>query len=365
MNFQEMLRNDLFHLPIKQNGNGYRDTIKKLFSSFLNLINGLDFTNWYFEDLTIHTEYILDVQKDFTNGLLRVIDIYYDGKPAQAYHEFHNVLYSTENRKDFREILKIYSYQPETNFYRMRIKADNFSLQPLDMFHIPFELRGRISTQRYSIPGFPCLYLGLTLYGCWEEMNRPGINDFQAVRLSSTKEIKYLDLTPPPPCMNNMITKNMYHYFMLWPLIASCSVIVNDYSKTFKEEYIIPQLLLQWVRNENDKVDAIRYNSTHIDINNMKSVGDFSNLVIPVKNNKDFGHCDILRSMFKTTYPVSWQLKEFAMGGGVWMGSREDDIEINNKIPQLELIKGVVYPYSTSVLGNLEYYLNFMQLSDL
>ena len=29
------------------------------------------------------------------------------------------------------------------------------------MFHIPFEMRDRVATQRYSFPGLPCLYLGL------------------------------------------------------------------------------------------------------------------------------------------------------------------------------------------------------------
>ena len=44
------------------------------------------------------------------------------------------------------------------------------------------ELRNRkklksVSTNRYSVPGFPALYLGDTTYVCWEEFNKFRIRD--------------------------------------------------------------------------------------------------------------------------------------------------------------------------------------------
>jgi len=51
---------------------------------------------------------------------------------------------------------------------------------------------------------------------------------------------------------------------MIWPLVLACSVKVKNIEDDFKPEYIIPQLLLQWVR-ERDDIDGISYQTTHID----------------------------------------------------------------------------------------------------
>ena len=73
---------------------------------------------------------------------------------------------------------------------------------------------------------------------------------------------------------------------MTWPLIASCSIQVNDYTDNFKPEYIIPQFLLQWAR-DNKEIDGIRYSSTHIERNSLQGHSGLSNLVLPVKENKE------------------------------------------------------------------------------
>lgn len=61
------------------------------------------------------------------------------------------------------------------------------------MFHIPFELRGKAATQRYSIPGLPSLYLGSSCYICWEELHRPDLNTVNSTRLKKDNNVKYLD----------------------------------------------------------------------------------------------------------------------------------------------------------------------------
>ena len=224
------------------------------------------------------------------------------------------------------------------------------------MFHIPFELRGKVTTQRYSIPGFPSLYLGKTLYVTWEELNRPRLDNFQAVRLKTTKSIQFLDLTPSDWGEDNLNNK-AYKYLMTWPLVAACSIKVKDYSDSFRPEYIIPQLLLQWIR-QNKELDGIKYNSTHIETGLLKSTGDLYNLVLPVKENKDEGYCTHLVNTFEVTETISWQLLEYAIGGQAFIGDGGN--AINKKIPTIEIIKGRKYPYSYSALGNMEGYLDGM-----
>jgi hypothetical protein len=356
--YQDLLNHPMLHLPVSPNGKGYKITIRELLIKFKDELSKLDNGPLNIVELQHITGfYVKEVQQRFTDGLLETIDLYYNGLPADAFTKLSDTL--DNDLKDFREVLKIRQYETDQSFFRMRIYRGNTPLEMKAMFHIPFEKRGLVNTQRYSIPGFPCLYLGRTVYGCWEEMNRPDINDFQVVRLKNILPIKYLDLTRPK-YSDNLMTRDIYHYLMTWPLIACCSVKVSNYVDPFKPEYIIPQLLLQWVRKNQD-LDAIRFNSTHIDFHKTGSVGDFSNLVLPVKSNKDSGYCHSLTEIFEMTSSISWQLHEHALGGATFIrGSWNETREIDKRIEKLELIPGRLLPYNFSVLGNLEDYLDGM-----
>ena len=52
-----------------------------------------------------------------------------------------------------------------------RGRIDESSLSHWDMFHIPFNKRYFIKNQRYSLPGQPLLYLALSPYGIFKELN--------------------------------------------------------------------------------------------------------------------------------------------------------------------------------------------------
>lgn len=88
----------------------------------------------------------------------------------------------------------------------------------------------------------------------------------------------------------------MLNILYVYPLRAACSVIAEHPNAKYIEEYILPQLLLLWVRNEND-FDGIRYLSctdsctdsclkytakycSHFDV---KTYGESHNLVLVTK----------------------------------------------------------------------------------
>lgn len=334
----------------------YRSFLYELFDKYLELLNSVSPKNFKIVGLSTPTKItnIAKIQKEFISGLKKSIEIYLDGQPAKAYNEFSKIIeYRTEK---YKRILNVGKLDIGETFYRIRTKEENFAYSSLEMFHIPFELRGKVSTQRYSIPGFPSLYLGKTLYVSWEELKRPRLDNFQAVMLKSIKPIQFLDLTPIDWGEDNL-NNTAYKYLMTWPLIAACSIKVKDPSDTFKLEYIIPQLLLQWIR-ENKELDGIKYNSTNIETGLLKSNGDFYNLVLPVKDNKDEGYCTDLINTFEMTETISWQLLEYAIGGQTFIG--DGGQAVNKKIPEIEIIKGRKYPYSYSALGKMELYLDGM-----
>jgi|LSQX01.2.fsa_nt_gb hypothetical protein len=50
-----------------------------------------------------------------------------------------------------------------------------------NVFYVPFSMRSKMSTQRYSIPGFPCLYLGTSVNLCCMESGKEPQRDYVCV----------------------------------------------------------------------------------------------------------------------------------------------------------------------------------------
>ncbi|GAA4776871.1 MULTISPECIES: RES domain-containing protein [Flavobacterium] len=364
MTFEDIITNPFLHLPLKKSSqDSFRTFLFKTLDDYLELLGKITEESFKIDGLsgTKKISNTIRIQSEFIEGLKDTLNFYLNGQPSNSYQKFSDTL---DNRaKKYKQIFNINSFDTDQNFYRIRIKKENFALNQTEMFHIPFELRNRVNTQRYSIPGFPSLYLSKTLYVAWEELKRPSVNNFQAVRLKSVQKIKYLDLTGSN-ISNNYYSDIAYKYLMTWPLIACCSVKVNNYDDSFKPEYIFPQLLLQWIRNNKD-IDAIKYNSTHISYDGIETKGDLYNLVLPVKENKDVGHCEELLSMFEMTSTISNQLLEFSSGGMMFFESDEQIRKINDKIPRIEFIAGSKSPYGYSILGKIERKLDSMRTKEI
>lgn len=300
---------------------------------------------------------IVEIQRNFIKGILDTIDKYYDGQPFKAYELFSEVLNYRIGK--YKNLLNINEFSMNQAFYRIRINEENFPFNQNEMFHIPFESRGKVTAQRYSIPGFPSLYLANSIYVAWEELLRPNIDKLQAVKLVSKGIIKYLDLTHTT-AVNTKFNNLSYKYLMTWPLIAACSIKVKSPKDSFKPEYIIPQLLLQYVRNQG-AIDGIKYCSTHIEGNSVQGISNIYNFVMPVKENNDRGLCSQLTSMFEISATVSQQLLEISAGRKTFLYNKEDNKVLDDKIPLLEIIQGKKYPYSYSAIGHLEYILNSLE----
>jgi hypothetical protein len=223
--------------------------------------------------------------------------------------------------------------------YRVRQTSDP-KLRPEDLFHIPFEERHEVPTHRYSIPGLPCLYLSGSLYTCWEEMGRPPFHELQAAAfwVKDGRSVKLLNFSRPlsqllswvkdndvvepsnPSMTKKVLERQLVSSLVLWPLMASTSVIVKHRNSPFKIEYLIPQMLLQWVRNSD--FDGICYFSTHVPLDSTEYPLPICNLVFPPKMIELSGRCEHLCGLFKMTEPHGWELlKAINIGGGTSGGT--------------------------------------------
>ncbi|MBQ3946212.1 MAG: hypothetical protein II670_11490 [Alphaproteobacteria bacterium] len=197
-----------------------------------------------------------------------------------------------------------------SDFYRMRVFEDKRSREIKELFHIPFDKQGIVKTQRYSMPGLPCLYLGKSLYGCWEELNRPPLHSCMFSRLSNTKVVKLWDFRIPDKIENVDELKKL---LPIMPLLISCSIKVSNPKDNFKPEYIIPQMMLEILScgDEISKINGrkpanimgIKYRSvlTNNDFDFPPSKSD--NIVIPAMRGTekyDSRLCDL----FQITQPT-------------------------------------------------------------
>lgn len=269
MTFKEILHQDIIKLPKTQEipENSFREFFDAIFTKFLDMIKS---SNNLSEERDFKADIFKNGIRKLVHGIQKSINAYYRDSPFDAYR------FLRDGIKDSN----IIGYLPPNstfikgaNFYRMRVHKGNYLLAQKQLFHIPFNIRGKVSTQRYSIPGFPSLYLSNCTYVAWEEMQRPSFNEIQVSRLVNQRPIQCLDLTTSKytnPKFNESISEGVIGYrwnelyaVMAWPLIAACSVKVKNRKDSFKPEYIIPQLLLQWIRNNKGKnVDGIKFSSS-------------------------------------------------------------------------------------------------------
>lgn len=354
----DLFEDGILNLPLERNDKQFRPFINELFTNFVSKVDSLTLSTFYPDEDK-------DRIKALVEGIKDCINLYLDGSPMEAYQR---LIKSFDESNITITFLSKDNDLDKRSLYRLRVydKNTGYRLSKNELFHIPFNLRNLIKTQRFSIPGYPCLYLANSIYVAWEEMRRPELTKLLSVRFQTQRKIKYLDLSNTVYQKNydrtNMDEQSLLFHLTAWPLIAACSVKVPDSDAAFKPEYIIPQMVLQWVKNEK-RHEAIKFSSTHIDQNRTQTTGEFFNLVMPVITDCDYGHCIEIKKIFTSTEVLSWQLYHASSGGPNsqnWGVSHS----INDDVKDIEFISGVLTPYEHSSLAALEHQLNNMALTN-
>ncbi|HDX9654084.1 TPA: hypothetical protein ROY23_004600 [Bacillus wiedmannii] len=342
------------------------DFIEYLEDCFITYISGLEsICSATLE--TVITKKDLELVKDLCNGIINSLKEYYKGFPSKAFKEFHRVLINNVSIPNhFNDIKTLQNFDNEF-LYKMRVGTDHVFTSE-EMFHIPLELRGIVSTNRYSILGLPCIYLGSSLLTCWEELNKPDLNTVQTSVFKSD-DISYIDLSTPPVVFIENIIKKFYDYgtimkkrlfadrlnepnevisyLIIWPLMAACSVRVKNTTDTFKPEYIIPQLLLQFIRYDGF-FDGVSYFSTKVDNYSATTAVLYKNFAFPVQDGATKGLCSKLQSKFDVSDAVPWKMYK----DSYHCLPHEGDKRIEH-----EFIDGMSLLYSSTDFSKLETFL--------
>lgn len=341
--FKDIFGDAQFHLPIRWDGTDFNDTLQKLFEEYLwrvdsrlthkKFISGSSEINDFYDEIESACRLILDAIKRYLNGL-----------PSEAFYSLSKAM------KVFMEQpLQVYYKNADEQFngsedglelFRIARVFDNRPYPRSRIFHTPYNLRSKVSTNRYSIAGYPSLYLATSLELCCNELNIVPSDIAIASRFMLEREIEYsnteirvieLGLKPQDFIgeQEQRYNRDNYHarrviphdflrnrrvrsaYLLWYPLIAACSYIRVNKADPFAAEYIIPQLLMQWVRIKGES-------SRHTDYDQLMGIRYFScasvkasdmgfNYVFPTSGQQlsdGLPFCAVLSHSFRLTNPV-------------------------------------------------------------
>ena len=249
--------------------------------------------------------------------LVEILHLYGNGKIVEASVKAFDVF---NIMKPY--LMQRYSGAPYTeDYYRIRRVHDissNFTRK--DLFHIPRNKNHLVGTERYSMPGHPCLYLASQAPLAWYECGEP--TNFVVAKFSIPQEennhLIFVDFSEKLMRLmiffdgwfrsddnKTAVQKYLLKYIYTYPLRAACSVTVEHHNAKFVEEYIISQLLLQWVCNDED-FDGIRYESCS-GLDSVKMLGGH-NIVLVTKQFDADGYDIKLRNCIKVGVPQMFLL---------------------------------------------------------
>lgn len=329
--FNHVFFDERFEVPIRWDGKDFYKTLSDLFEFYKSTFNDL-FYNSDLDSLYLKISGICD-------GILDAIKEYLNGNSSRAFQIFNEKVYAKLENSTLN-IYKGYPYDSALDYkkedksrigklYRVRKVLDNKIYAKEEIFHTPFNLRNKVATNRYSIAGYPSLYLSTSIDLCLEELDysrNPG--RYIAARFAingSEKPIKILELGIKPSDFRRDVNKvaketarykrqsllkdvelidstTIENYFLWYPLIAACSFIRINKNDPFSIEYVIPQLLMQSIKcNSMNRIIGIRYFSCS---SILASDMGFNYVFPTLYSGREEKFCSELKRAFPLTEPL-------------------------------------------------------------
>lgn len=332
----EILKNDVLQLPIMYT----EGTCEKIIDERLKGFHDFLVDN-HIGNVILH-----ESVNTFRLTIEKMFEEYYLGHQNKAYELFKKA-FEYENGGN----LPVKTVLPKEPLYRARVNNGDKDFERCEMFHIKYDLRSKVKTQRFSFPGLPCLYLGTSSYVCWLELNRPQMDQFQVAEIKQRddrEDFNMIDLCIHPYAFYKELQEkekgvktehanmSLFDYLRWWPVMAVCSVAVKNEDDPFKPEYIIPQFVLQYFLEDSiDDSIGIKYMSIKAGRISMKHYETdyrvYSNYVIPVKSSKisEEGFCSVLSNQFEVTNTVSG--KEHQMISNIIVDNHIEWIDFGNE----------------------------------
>ena len=297
------------NLPIKVDfGKDVRDTLSSRWNQYCDLIEKHNFL-----------EECIPMAKRSISLINASIDAYYCGDFISATESIVQLIDELLKRNKHLIIEDLESNYVDVEYaqwFRARV-GNNYPFEKEEMSHIPANKRGKVGSNRYTTNGIPCLYIGNSVYVCWEELYRPPVDELWVSRFWPTDSLKLLnlsitggDLIDSKYCLKYVgesekaYKQAIIEFFSLWILQSACSVKVKEKDRAFREEYIVPQLLTQTLKKYG--LDGIMYFSTSVPnvyLNNCSWISKM--IAIPAFDLNKSIFSKKVESLFSMSYPIN------------------------------------------------------------
>ena len=249
--------------------------------------------------------------------LIDTVEIYDNADMAGAQSLFDSLMGRLIDHLFINDIF--WPWNP-TRLYRIRSSSTKKLKEARELFHISYRDRHLVANERYSLAGHPCLYLASFLHIAWQECGYPHKFYYSEFRCKNDDNWKYITFLSPRKIASTWFVainspeekyqKLAINYLLTYPLIFACSIVNLNGNSAFKQEYIIPQMLTQWVYRNNNIVKGIKYFSCY----NSDETRYYNgyNVVLPATNYDNRGYSVDLIKEFKLSNPrcIECQLDE-------------------------------------------------------
>lgn len=175
--FTEIFEKERYQLPLRWDGRDFYATLYKHLKAYRE----------YIEKRGKDPDICADVKK-ICRGICAAVDCSLRGYPGKAYETFKGMGILKKDpllieKDDLLLVEKKDSSQAKKEDHNRAlfrvVDVGNAAVPARKrVFHFPFNMRSKMSTQRYSIPGFPCLYLGTSLELCCMELEKDPKRDY-------------------------------------------------------------------------------------------------------------------------------------------------------------------------------------------
>ena len=223
---------------------------------------------------------IINEIKEYREKVISSINLYYQGNLVDAQIIINEMLDEFDNAAPaITDINSSFAFpgggpeHSEVQFFRARLSDSVVEFSAEEMLHIPFNKRHIVKSERFSIPGLPCLYLGNSSYACWVEMGCPADHQFNVSPLVLDNTQRVLNLTVSMSSLYEFnenehtfsdleAEKYIINLLKLFVLTLCTSYKVQETNRNFKSEYILSQMIMLACKNRD--LDGITYYSKQI-----------------------------------------------------------------------------------------------------
>ncbi|MCC9168101.1 hypothetical protein [Pontibacter harenae] len=225
MELIDFVQTEIANTTFIDSGTNYSDSLKEYLFEVRSKLHTLNPEN------KLYAEILKRLPHDYTTvetGIFNTLKLYHSGNLIDSLSTFNSLAewlnkyyWDDVQNLDLSEFPNIVNAKPR--FYRSRVSSKTTKKDYGAIFHIPFQLREVAAHGRFNLAGMPCLYLGKSIHACWEELNRPQLENFLVAKyMISEIDYKIINLADPPS-----VNYHNFEFFFFVVVFQACKFLTE------------------------------------------------------------------------------------------------------------------------------------------